>query len=705
MALIRHPQAASSISSYRAKLMSKLLNALLTVLLLLSNISGAVQAQPSDPGLSLEYKASVKLVYKAQQSVFLLKGINAQLEEERNRNLVTHSRSILEILSSSNRPINYTGTIDPDQSSVTTDLASIVADPSVGVEITVTLKDASGQVIADAPVEIQVTGDDNFVNGNPIDLNRVSIGNTDANGSVSATLASTRAEIKSITVFGDQIQLSSVITVQVLPGVPSYARSFYDIGKYYVIADGMDSSTLTIFLEDMYGNVVPNHAVSIDYSGISVSITPPSPYTTDENGEATFQVTSLEDGSVVFYATILPEDITLTLPAIEFFGLGGPTDPTKTEYDFPCCNLEFIADGENYARLRVRIKDSEENGLPNHEITFNVSGSQNLYCYVEDGNDEEVCVATSPTLITSVFGYATVNLKTTLAEEKTVTITDHTSGITWSLPPEYDYYLPLRFVAGPPSLENSTLEVTPQIVIADGVSTATITATIVDNYNNPNPDAQVNLRTTGNAVIEQLTNFTDANGQIFGTVKNGTAEDVIISAYLVRVEAELTNKSNVSFQSVDLAVTITGTDQVAPGGRLQYEINVENVGNLSSTDTTLTLALPAGLSFDSHTATVDPTVNQENVVTWSFGDLPPTEPPTEPIAFSVTVNADENLFPETILTSSLTATTSAFAFEINTDNNQGQASTTVVSDYDFDISLTPESPKIIMGGDTSLILH
>jgi alpha-galactosidase len=86
-----------------------------------------------------------------------------------------------------------------------------------------------------------------------------------------------------------------------------------------VIANGVSASTVKVALRDSNGVRVPNKEVTLANTG---GLTPPNALTTNAQGEAGFAVSSSTPGTVVFSATVVADNLTLTDTAsVEF------TDP------------------------------------------------------------------------------------------------------------------------------------------------------------------------------------------------------------------------------------------------------------------------------------------------------------------------------------------------------------------------------------------
>ncbi len=98
------------------------------------------------------------------------------------------------------------------------------------------------------------------------------------------------------------------------PGAVSATTSTVVASPPSVIANGIATSTVTVTLEDSYGNVVPGKSVILSAGGGNSTINVISA-TTDTNGVATFTVADLNPESVVYSATDATDSIALNQTA------------------------------------------------------------------------------------------------------------------------------------------------------------------------------------------------------------------------------------------------------------------------------------------------------------------------------------------------------------------------------------------------------
>ncbi len=114
------------------------------------------------------------------------------------------------------------------------------------------------------------------------------------------------------------------------PGAVSAVTSTVVASPSTVLANGIATSTVTVTLEDSYGNVVPGRSVTLSAGGGNSTITTISA-TTDANGVATFSVADLNPESVVYSATDATDSIALTQTAtVQFISHPAVVSATPT---------------------------------------------------------------------------------------------------------------------------------------------------------------------------------------------------------------------------------------------------------------------------------------------------------------------------------------------------------------------------------------
>ena len=141
------------------------------------------------------------------------------------------------------------------QSGVSASLASITA--SGGAEatvITVTARDEDGTAVADAPVEVTVSGTANTLSP--------ATGTTDAGGVFTTRLSSTRAEVKTVSATVEGVALDRPASVTVAPAAAAVLAFTTQPTSVRVLATMSPPVVVSVF--DSYGNLATGYAGEIE---------------------------------------------------------------------------------------------------------------------------------------------------------------------------------------------------------------------------------------------------------------------------------------------------------------------------------------------------------------------------------------------------------------------------------------------------------
>ncbi len=564
---------------------------------------------------------------------------------------------------------------DPDLSTISIDPISLVADGIETTTITVSLKDPFGVPLPGKEVTVQISaGSDNLINGLPVGSEAVSIGITDANGVATATLASTRAEIKTLVATGDGIPLTGSAQVSFVAGPVSPTVSTLTALPTTVTANDLATALVIVTLKDAQGNPVAGHEIDIQVSGVAATLTLPGTPVTDENGQLIGTIRSTAVGQAVLTADDITAGVVLAQQATVTF-VAGPTDA-----DHSTIVVEpgtATADGSDSVTVTVTSRDALDNPVAGHVVDLAVSGTDNL-------------VSGPAPAETGADGVAVFTLATTKAETKTLTASDTTQGITLSNQPQ------VVFTPGAINAVVSDVSASPPEAPADGLTEVTVTVTVVDAFGNPIPGVAVVLAATGSALVTQPLAATDVSGQTIGAIT-----DAVVEAVTVTATADgniLTDNALVQFRGSDLVVAHSAPGEVAAGDVLVYTLSVHNQAFLSAQDVLLTQELPPGVSLVAHTAAVEPTQNGA-AYTWNLGTLHADDQ----VNFTVTALVPQTAVVGATLTSTLTASTSSH--DENPANDSAIAETTVFQAYEFSASITPGTRTLNLGGSTTYTIR
>jgi hypothetical protein len=192
------------------------------------------------------------------------------------------------------------GGVSAALSTVTASPSSITAGGGAST-ITVTVKDASGNPVSGATVELSATGTGNSVTP-PGAV-------TDADGVATGSLSSTVAEAKTVSAKANGTTITQTAVVTVTPGPVSASQSTV-VAAPTSIVPFSGSSTITVTAKDANGNPISGTTVVLAGTGMA-NLTQPAT-TTNANGMATGAVSSMMEETITVSATIDGTAITQT---------------------------------------------------------------------------------------------------------------------------------------------------------------------------------------------------------------------------------------------------------------------------------------------------------------------------------------------------------------------------------------------------------
>ncbi len=352
------------------------------------------------------------------------------------------------------------GAVSRTRSSVSASPDQIAAGTGQAT-ITVTARDAGGNPIQGANVQLQATGSGNNL-GNP--------GSTGPNGVATATFSSTGTGPHTITatVSGVEIGDHPVVTVAAGPVSPSESR--VDASPNQIPAGG--SSTVTVTARDAASNPVAGASVTLNVTGGGTLTAPGS---TNANGVATSTFSSTELGPHTITATIngtaVTDNATVTVTVGEASRIVIATQPDDN-----------VQNGAQLApQPVVQVQDDQGNnvGPAGRVITAALAsgpGGAQLGGDVTRETDGSGRAAFTNLSITGPVGSYTIRFSSG-------TLTTVTSGT-------------ITLTTGPVSAGQSSVNANPDQVPA-GTGQSTVTVTARDAGGNPVQGASVELQATG----------------------------------------------------------------------------------------------------------------------------------------------------------------------------------------------------------------
>jgi adhesin/invasin len=436
---------------------------------------------------------------------------------------------------------------DPAQSSIQLSASSgIVADGVATTTVTVTLRDASGNPVVNQGLTLSVSGTSNS-------LGAVS-GSTNASGQWSTTLASTKAETKTISISAPSGLGSLSASATFVAGPPSSATSnFVASPSSGIVADGSSSATVTLTLKDAQGNPAPSVAVSLASSG---GVLGSASGTTNGSGVFATTLTSTSSGSKTVSISTPSSFGTLTA-SVAF--VAGPIDASQSSLTVST-NGPVTANGSSSVTLTALLRDAHQNPLVGQSVVFAATGTGNTLTQPGSGTDAT--------------GTATGTLRSTVAQSKSITITTPSGLAIPALTQS------LNFVPGPASAATSTLVASRTSgVLADGVDSSTITVTLKDAQGNVISGQAVTLSAggTGNTFTQGAAS-TDGAGQLSATLASTSSGTKSVS---------ITSPAGLETLSSSVAFTCSGADDT--NSTLSTSVSTVTADGVSSTTVTVTV--------------------------------------------------------------------------------------------------------------------
>jgi alpha-galactosidase len=236
------------------------------------------------------------------------------------------------------------GGVDAATSTVSASPTAVPADGTTTSTITVTLKDAGNSPVAGKEVSLSGNGSANIATGNNI---------SNASGVVTFTVKSNDVGVEQFTatdVTDGNLVITQTASVDfqtpVVVGPVNAGNSTVVASPATVVANGIATSTVTVTLKDSNGLLIVGEGVTLSGNPSGASISPAGAQTSNASGQAVFTVKSTTIGSVVFTATSVTDNVTLSQTAnVEF------TDPVLAQ----AFNVNFLDDGQANATGLVGV--------------------------------------------------------------------------------------------------------------------------------------------------------------------------------------------------------------------------------------------------------------------------------------------------------------------------------------------------------------
>lgn len=293
-------------------------------------------------------------------------------------------------------------------------------------------------------------------------------------------------------------------------------------------ASGTDVNTATVTVTDANGNALTNTAVTFSVTG-SAKLNA-STVSTDGSGRAQVTLTDVQAETVQVTAK-LATGSSMTKESSFVADLNSAQLAVTS-------STGALADGSAVNMATVTLKDRNGTPLSGQGVTLAATGDAKLSATSgnTDGNGQVVVTLTDTAA-------ETVTLTASLSNGKQSTAQAAFTGFSVT------------------ELKTSTASVK-----ANGMDSATLTATVKDARGKVVPDTPVTLSVTGRAELSATTATTNASGQVQVTLTDGTGEAVTVMAKAQNSRSDAGKTTTVTF----VASTITGitvNNTYADGGR------------------------------------------------------------------------------------------------------------------------------------------
>lgn len=398
--------------------------------------------------------------------------------------LLTSTKAETKTLSIATPVVKIGGTVvfDPGPPVAATSLISgtnsIVADGVATSTISVTLKDAGGNPAPGFTPTFSATGTNNTLSACSV---------TDVNGVSTCTLASTKAETKTLAIVTPVSKTDG--SVDFIAG-PVAAATSTITGTGPVTADGVATSFITITLLDAFSNPV---------AGVDPLFLATDTGSDNANGGCSTTNTAGVSSCTLSSLTAEVKTLTITSPVNKSDGTVTFTAGAPVAANSNIAGTSNItADGVTTSTVTITLRDASNNPVPGQTPTFTAAGTANSY---------GACSATDAS------GVSTCTLSSTKAESKLLSIAT----------PIVKADGTVIFIAGAPAVATSTITGTSPVV-ADGVATSSVTVTILDAFNNPISGTTPTFNATGTGNSYSACSATSASGVATCTFSSTKAE-------------------------------------------------------------------------------------------------------------------------------------------------------------------------------------
>jgi hypothetical protein len=333
---------------------------------------------------------------------------------------------------------------------------------------------------------------------------------------------------------GGFVQQTLSVTLVAAMHHPDSSMSSLGASPTTLTADGAQTTTLMVMLEDASGNPVVGQEVQLSADGLNNTFGTIIGVT-DTTGTFTTTLAS----TTAQTETITATENTAQEQTTVVFAAGAPSANNSS---LATSMATVTADGVSTTTLTITVRDAHGNPISGQSVSLAGDASNNTFGQTTGTTDAN--------------GIFQTTLASTLARTETITATEGSLQEQTSV----------TFIGGPPSSSTSTLTASAGPVTADGVQTFALTVTLEDADGNPAANQTVTLSGDGSNNgfgadnLATITGMTDANGVFTTTVDSTLARMETITA----TEAGASESTSVTF-AAGAPSAVTSSLVGAPG--------------------------------------------------------------------------------------------------------------------------------------------
>lgn len=423
--------------------------------------------------------------------------------------------------------VTFTPFANANNSTLTANPLSVLANGMMSSAITATLLDSSNNPVPNKTVSLSASGGSSVITP--------SSGTSNASGVVAFSVTDTNGEVVTYTAHDTTDNVTVAQQAQVsFVAVANATNSTVAANPTTVVADGTATSTITVTLLDNNNQPVPNKTVSLSANGGSSVISAPSG-PSNSSGVVTFTVKDANAETVLYTAVDTTDGVTITQKAqVTFIQVANAANSTVAANP-----TSVFADGSTASTITVTLLDNNNQPVPNKTVSLSGNGGSS--------------VISTPSGPSNSLGVVTFTVTDTNAETVLYTAVDATDSITITQKAQVTFIQ----VA---NAANSTVVANPIFVAANGTTTSTITVTLLDNNNQPVPNKTVSLSANGgSSIISAPSGLSNSSGVVTFTVKDSNAESILYTAVDTTDSITITQKAQVTFIQVANATNSTVT--------------------------------------------------------------------------------------------------------------------------------------------------